>query len=116
MATVTNTTEHGEAIVHTWTQLTETNADGLPVKIVGSGDRTFQVFGTFGGGTIVLQGSLDGTNWVTLKDPSSTAISLTSAGLRAVLEGVTYIRPAVTAGTGVSLTAILMTRRAGKVK
>lgn len=115
MATVTNTTEHGEAIIHTWTPLTETNSDGLPVKLIGSGDRTIQVTGTFGGGTIILEGSLDGTNYFQLKDPSSTNISFTAAGLKAVLEGVTWIRPRVTAGTGVSLTAKLMTRRAGKV-
>lgn len=111
MATVTSATTFGEATIFTWTPLTETNTDGLPVTDIGSGDRTFQVSGTFGGGTIVLQGSLDGSNWYTLKDPSSTAISLTSAGLRAVLENCKYIRPLVTAGTGVSLTAILMLRK-----
>lgn len=100
-----------DQFLYTWTPLTETNADGSPAMFVGSGDRTFQVTGTFGGGTIVLEGSLNGTDWFTLKDPSNTAISLTSAGLRTVLENCTYVRPRVTAGTGVSLTAVLMVRR-----
>ncbi len=114
MATVTNTTTHGEAIVHSWTPLTESDT-ATAVGLIGSGDRTVQVTGTFNGGTVIVEGTLDGTNWFQLKDPSSTSISFTAAGLKAILEGVTKVRPRVSAGTGVSVTVLLMTRRAGKV-
>jgi hypothetical protein len=115
MATVTHTTSVGEGKIITWTPLTETNADGTPTTNIGSGDRCFQVAGTFGtGGTILLQGSLDNSNWFGLKDPSGAAISLTAAGLRQVLENPAFIRPFVSAGTGVSVTAILFTRRLGR--
>ena len=79
----------------------------------GSADRTFQVTGTFGsGGTVVLEGSLDGANWFPLHDPLGAAISKTSAGLSAVLEHCPFIRPHVTAGDGTTaITAILAVRR-----
>jgi hypothetical protein len=112
MATVVPTIIFGEGRTMTWTPLTETNADGTPAVDIGSGDRCFQATGTFGaGGTILLQGSLDGTNWYGLKDPAGAAISLTAAGLRQVLENPRYVRPFISAGTGVSITAILFTRK-----
>lgn len=62
---------------------------------------TFQVSGVFGaGGTVVLQGSLDGTNWVTLLDSAGAAISLTAAGFLTVRDIALYYRPNVTAGDG----------------
>lgn len=71
-------------------------------------DRSVQVTGTFGsGGTIVWEGSNDGTNWVTLNTPAGVAISLTGAGLKQVLEGTLYARPRVTAGDGT--TALVVT-------
>ena len=66
-----------------------------------SGDRTVQVTGTFGaGGTVIVEGSLDGTNWYQLKDTGGTLISFTAAGLKSVLEYTTHIRFRVTAGDG----------------
>lgn len=113
MATVTPTQTQFQIDheAYTWA-LTTANADGEPCRFQGSGDRTFQVTGTFGsGGTIVLQGSLDGSNWFTLSDPSGDPVSFTSAGLAAVAESPIYVRPFVSAGTGVSVTAILAIRR-----
>ena len=100
--------------LYTWTGLLNGD-DGAGAPHVGAGDRTIQVLGTFGvGGTIIAEGSLDGTNWFPLRDPSSTAISFTAAGGRAILENVAFVRPRVTGGDGTtSLTVILMTRRTG---
>ena len=97
----------------TWTPLTTTNSDGQPAQYQGAGDRTVQIQGTFGaGGTVIIEGSIDGTNWYNLRDPSSTAISFTAAGMKAVLENVPFIRPRVTAGDGTtSITALLYVRR-----
>lgn len=111
MATVASTTTFGDGQTVTWTPLTETNADGNPARFVGSGDRTFQALGTFGaGGTITLEGSLDGTNWAVLNDSAGNAISLTEAGIVSVAECPTWTRPKVSAGTGVSLTAKLFAK------
>lgn len=99
--------------LYSWTPLTTTNSDGAPCYYTGAGDRTIQVVGTFGaGGTIVIEGTLDGTNFATLKDAGGTALSLTAAGIRTVLENVLAIRPRVTAGDGTtSLTALLCVRK-----
>lgn len=64
------------------------------------------VSGTFGvGGSISLQGSVDGVNWFNLSPPA-----LTAAGMFAALgaaEHPRYIRPNVTAGDGTtSLTVV----------
>lgn len=99
-----------------WTPLLNTD-DGAPATFVSSGDRTFQVFGTFGtGGTVIAEGSLDGINWFQLRDPTHTLISLTAAGGRAVLENVPFFRPRVTGGDGTtSLTCLLHVRRNANV-
>lgn len=91
--------------------------DSLSIQDSATGDRTVQITGTFGvGGTVIVEGSLDPeqtpTNWFQLKDPSNTAISMTAAGIRAVLENVPHIRVRVTAGDGTTnLTATVAIRQ-----
>lgn len=79
----------------------------------GSSVRSVQFTGTFGtGGTILLEGSNDGTNYVTLTDPQGNAISKTAAGIEAIEETTVYIRPRVSAGDGTtSLVATLFLGR-----
>ena len=78
------------------------------------GDKCVQVTGTFGAGTFVWQGSNDGVNWGTLNAAGSgTAISLTSAGVRQVIENPLFMRPAVTGADGTTaLTVTLVAKRA----
>lgn len=101
-----------KAHVLTWSGLLNGD-DGSPVEMPGSADRSIQFQGTFGvGGTIVFEGSNDGTNYHTLADPQGNAISKTAAGLEAVLELTRYVRPRVTAGDGTtSLVASLLVKR-----
>jgi hypothetical protein len=96
-----------------WTGLTTTDADGDPIEMPGSNDRTIQFTGAFGvGGTIVMEGSNDGSNWQTLNDPQGNSISKTAAAIESVMELTRYIRPRVTAGDGsTNLTATLLVRR-----
>ena len=80
------------------------NADsGSPILIGECPDGSIQVVGTFGGATIVLQGSNDGTNWVTLTDEIQSPVSFTSAGLKMFLPRVWKIRPTTSGGTGTDL-------------
>jgi hypothetical protein len=90
----------GPIHIITWPSLA--NGDtGDSAVVAANPDKTLQIVGTFGvGGTVVLQGSNDGTNWVTLNDGTGSAISLTAAGLVSVLENPRYVRPNVTAGDG----------------
>lgn len=61
-------------------------------------DRSCQVSGTWGGATMTLQGSNDGTNWHAMIDHSGNEISLTDDALVYVVSPTLYIRPNVTGG------------------
>jgi hypothetical protein len=90
--------DHAHKIV--WSGLLNGD-DGDPVAVPGAALKTIQFTGTFGvGGTIVLEGSVDGTNYVTLTDLQGNNISKTAAALEGVQEFVFYVRPRVTAGDG----------------
>ena len=98
--------------VYTWTPLTTASPDGDGACFQGAGDRSIQVSGTFGAGTVVVEGSMDGANWFPLRDPSSTPISFIAGGIKAILENVLFLRPRVTGADGTtSITAMLFVRR-----
>jgi hypothetical protein len=74
-------------------------------------DKSVHIFGTYGGATIVIQGSNeDGTPTapVTLTDPQGNALSFTVTDrLEQILENPARIRPVTSGGTGTSLTVII---------
>lgn len=86
------------AALYTWAALA--NGDnGIAFSNVLLADKTVQVTGTFGtGGAVALQGSNDGTNWVSLKDPQGNDLSFTAAGLEGVQGNPRFVRPNVSAG------------------
>lgn len=64
-------------------------------------DRSVQVVGTLGvGGSVTIQGTNNGTVWVTLTDPLGNALTFTAAGLKQISELSHQLRPVVTAGDG----------------
>jgi hypothetical protein len=69
-----------------------------------------QVVGTFGGATVVLQVSNDGTNWVTARDIDGVGVTFTSTGYAEVSLSAAYIRPAISGGTGNDLDVIVVLR------
>jgi hypothetical protein len=84
---------------------------GSAVGMADYQDRTVQVLGTFGSGTVVIQGSNDdGTTWATLTDPLGNALSFTSAGMKQITELPQYIRPSVTGGTNSAIDVYLHMR------
>lgn len=90
----------GESSLIAWTGLLNGD-DGAPIQFGAFTDRSIQFVGTFGtGGTVVLEGSNDGVNYVTLTDPQGNNISKTSASIEAISEATRYVRPRVTAGDG----------------
>lgn len=97
----------GLASLANW-QAMATGDTGAPVENQTFSDRSIQFVGTFGGATVVLEGSNDGTNWVTLTDPASVALSFTSAGLKQILQVTRYMRPNVSGGAGVSINGYLL--------
>jgi hypothetical protein len=110
-ATFSDPIGDGSTALWTWA-LTGTD-DGAPVQFAQWSDRSVQVGisgDTFGGGTVILEGSNDGATWTTIRSPDSTTLSFTAAGLKAILETTVYIR----CRASVSVTAvsvILLTRR-----
>jgi hypothetical protein len=101
-----------QSVIATWTPLLNTDS-GTPLQMTGSADRSVQLFGTFGaGGTVLIEGSNDGVNYATLKDPANAPLSITAAGVHSVLPVTAYIRPRVSAGDGTtSLSVIMLVRR-----
>lgn len=95
------------AAVYTWPAMA-TGDTGAPLSGPGFTDASYQVGGTFGGATIVIEGSNDGTNYITLTDPFNVALSFTAAALTQVLPICLWIRPRVSGGAGVviNVTAI----------
>ena len=103
MATITGSGSVGpnSYFKHEWTL---GNADdGAPIARGDLSDKTVQVWGTFGGATVVIEGSMDGTTWATLKSPLDAALSFTAAGLAAILENPEFIRPRSSGGTGTAV-------------
>jgi hypothetical protein len=74
--------------------------------------KFFSVAGTFGSATVVVQGSNDGTNWVTLTTEGTTALSFTSAsGIKPIYENCKFIRLTTSGGTGTDLDAYIIAAR-----
>lgn len=67
-------------------------------------DMTLQLDGTFGaGGEMTFEGSNDGTNFFILTEIAGTTIVLTGADLATIVENPRFIRPRISAGSGVAL-------------
>lgn len=93
-----------------WTNMTGATSDvGLPVEGPLHSDRSVQVnSGSWGGTTIVFEGSNDGVTYETLRDPQGNVLAFTANGLKQVLETTRFVRPrASVAGTGTGINVTL---------
>jgi len=103
MATITPTETNNGYLGKTVTWLTWTDADTCTGTRGVSYNRCFaQFYGTFGGGTVVLQGSFDGTEWETIKDEGGNAISATADASFTFTAAQPFIRPSGSGGTAES--------------
>jgi len=84
--------DHQGVTIHQWACALAAD-DYTAVDLPGKADRTVQASGTWGGGTIVIEGSIDGTTYKTLTDPQGNALSFTADAIEAISENVRYIRP-----------------------
>jgi hypothetical protein len=115
MATRTQTTttsEEQRTLVVRWNGLANGD-DGVAVPFGYSPERTIQVFGTFGGGTLSLEGSLEPSspaNWVVLTDPQGNPIALTSDSIETVMENTMWVRPVLAGGAAGSVSVLVMSR------
>lgn len=124
MATVGYTSQEdvgsndGSVLTFSWTPLTSTNTDGAPIRSTQWADRYFTATGTWGGATLSIEGSNDGTNWFTLSNAAGgTAATFTANGGKSIIEIPQFIRPNLsTAGTGASITVLLTARRVNPMR
>lgn len=70
------------------------------VELPRFADRSVQIAGTFGGATVEIHGSIDGTNYKVLTDPQGNDISKALASIECITELVRYIKPVFTGGGG----------------
>lgn len=100
-ATQTTPTFDGSVVVLTWTGLATSGDVGDAQSYANFADKTFIVAGTFTGApTVAIEGSNDGTNWVTLSNRQGTAMTFTAAGMNTSQDKPVYVRPRLTAGAG----------------
>ena len=93
-------TPHATQHLARWETLTEDDtAEGWTPPPRAARAGAMQVTGTFGGATVALQGSNDGTTWSALDDVHGEAASLSAAGIVEFGTAARYIRPAATGGT-----------------
>lgn len=69
-----------------------------------------QISGTFGGATVTLQHSNDGTTWFDAKDLNNATVSATANGMFEVSLSSLYFRPAISGGSGNSVNVIVVFR------
>ncbi len=99
--------QDGSAIKAVWAAVDE-NSTFAPLQAPEYSQRSVHVSGTFGGSTVVLNGSNTGTNFFGLHDLQDAAFSVTSEGLEQIQEGVLQYQPAASGGTGQSLTVTML--------
>ena len=96
----------------TWPALNSTDTTGVPFEAPDYSDMTVQISGTFGAGTLTMQGSNDGTTWFSLTDPQGNAIAKNSAGMECIEEAPRYVRPSLgSANTTDSINVLLKATR-----
>lgn len=97
-----NIAKDGSVIQASWTGLTFASTDdGAPLGQPAWGERTVQVFGTFGaGGSLAMEGSNDGTTWAPVANRAGSALVFTAAGINRIQDYPLYVRPRVTGGDG----------------
>lgn len=105
---------HTNIMLFTWSGLANGD-DGSPVDYPDFVDRCVAFTGIFGaGGTIQLEGSIDGTNYFPLTDPQGNNISKTAAAIEQVIEMPRWVRPRVTGGDGTTALVCNLWARRGR--
>lgn len=69
-----------------------------------------QATGTFGGATIALTGSNDGSTYSNVTDGAGNSASFSAAGMKEFSTAAAYIAPAISGGAGSSVTVRVVLR------
>ena len=111
MAALQTLTAFGKVNQHRWT-LAPGDLTGDAANNPGAADRTVQVTGDFGAGTVTIQGSNQHPPvfWSTMHDTSGADLLFSVAGIEVILENPLYIRPILSGGTGTGVQIDLISR------
>lgn len=114
MATVspaTTTTAGNSVTTVTWADMaTGDTIEAVEVGAPNALAASIQISGTFGGATVGLSASNDGTNYIALEDTSGDAISATAAAMFEVSTGALYLKPTISGGSSDAVDAVLVLR------
>ncbi len=89
--------------------LTNANPNGDAVPVGGTSlSLTYHILGTFGSATVVLKGSIDGTNYFTLKDMDGNDVSVTAAASGSIRD--LPLAPTSSGGSGQTTTVLLFAK------
>jgi hypothetical protein len=104
----------GENATITWAHLATGDSGRATSEHADFNERTVHVFGTFGGATVSVKGSLDGVNYAVLTDPQGNALTFTEERLEAISEATPYLKPEVTGGAAADITVVVFAKRNAK--
>lgn len=71
---------------------------------------SIQISGTFGGATVTLEQSNDGTTWFPAVDTLGASISATAAEITEISLASIYLKPVITGGAGSDVNVIAVFR------
>lgn len=116
MSVVCQTTYPEQGMIKAeWASLLTVDVTGQAAQLGRYPCKSVQVTGTFGGATLVLEGSNDGTTYFTLKDPTGGSdgtdadVSFTAAGLKEVNPNTAFVRPRLSVvGSGADLKVVII--------
>ena len=81
---------------------------GTSIEVYSYPDKTIQFSGTWGGATVILQGSQDGTTWKTLVDSSGIALSFTvDSDIKLIRDNPRFLRASSSGGSGTDVDVII---------
>lgn len=106
-AALTGPLEIGKASLTARWDMVTGDTTGDAAEFPDQTDAVVTLTGTWGGGTIVIEGSNDGTTYVTVTDPQGNAISKTANALEQITEVPRYLRPALSGGSGVAVRVMI---------
>ncbi|WP_374312437.1 hypothetical protein [Dongia sp.] len=93
--------------ITTWPALLASET-GEPVEAAQFADRSVQISGSFGGASVIVEGSNDGVSYFPLTDPQGNSLTFTASKLEAVTELTRWLRPRVSGGDGTTEIAFVL--------
>lgn len=111
--TITDVSPNGDgsAMQAVWASATEADSFAA-IKMPGFLARSISIQGTFGSATVVINGSIDGTNYSGLTNMAGSALSKTSAFCGGVGDAVLYYQPAASGGSSQILVVSMLFTKA----